>query len=113
MQNESKKATRKAGRPTPTSTNNNDEGKHGDKKQVKTKPRKPEWLYKNKPPSQTQSLNTASGTIPSGIGVAKNQKGIVAASGEHIFQLIAPIIKKGSKRPKPKQRMQANVKRTH
>ena len=48
LQNESKKATRRARRPTSTSTN--DEGKSGDKKREKTKPRKPEWLYKNKPP---------------------------------------------------------------
>ena len=48
LQNESKKATRKARRPTPTGTN--DDGKGGDKKREKTKPRKPEWLYKNKPP---------------------------------------------------------------
>ena len=48
LQNESKKATQKARRPIPSGNNN--EGKDGDKKREKMKPRKPEWLFKTKPP---------------------------------------------------------------
>ena len=46
LQNESKKASRKARRPT----SNNNEREDGDKKREETKPQKPEWLYENKPP---------------------------------------------------------------
>ena len=48
LQNESKKATQKTRQPIPSGNNN--EGKDGDKKREKMKPRKPEWLFKNKPP---------------------------------------------------------------
>ena len=48
LQNELKKATRKTRRPIPNSNNN--EGKDGDKKRERTKPRKSEWLFKNRPP---------------------------------------------------------------
>ena len=65
---------------------NNNEGKDRDKKREKMKPWKPEWLFKTSHPSQTQSSSIAYGTIPSGIGAVKNQKGTAEENGGHISQ---------------------------
>ena len=111
LQNESKKATQRTRRPTPTSTN--DEGKSGDKKCEKTKPRKPEWLYKNKPPKPDAVLKYRIWNNTKWYWCGEESKGHCGGNGGHIFQQIALITRKGNQRPKPKRLMQINAKRIH